>query len=115
MKIEMFVFWVLQEMFSMHKIGMSLVWNTPANILWGNSNIHTNRSDNYSFPRHGQNITILTERKSLTKMMRNPPKRMLLEDVINMVNNRQRDRYMEMIIIILLTDCNHVGFLARKI
>ena len=115
MAIEIFVFWVLQEIFMMNKIGMSLVLNNPANILWVNSNIHTNRSDNYSYPRHGQNITILTEVKSPTKMMINPLKRMLLEDVINMVNNRQRDRYMEMIIIILLTDCNHVGFLARKI
>ena len=69
----------------MHTIVMSLVRKTPTNILWENSNIHANRSDNYSYPRHGQNIKILTEGKYPTKMTRNPPKRMILKDVIHIV------------------------------
>ena len=56
-------------------------------------NINDNRSDNYSYPHHGQKITILTKGKVSTILVRNTPKIMLPEDVIHMFNHIQWNRY----------------------
>ena len=54
-----------------------------------NSNMYAINSDNYSYPHHGQKYCNPDRSKSDKKLVRNTMKRLLLEDMIHLVNHRQ--------------------------